>query len=228
MISFIIPAYNEERLISSCIESIHDSCIGIEYEIIVADNNSTDATNEIATISGCRVVKSNARSISGVRNDGARVATGTLFIFVDADTEINKKLIDRVISLKYIDGGGALLDTKDKSLFCRLLVYLWRRYCKNNKIYTGSFIFIKPYLFKELGGFIEDLYLCEDIDLSVRMNEKIINTHLIDDITYYTSARKLKLFSIKEHIRFAADIIFNLNALIWNREACFFHYTDRR
>jgi len=53
-LSIIIPAFNEERLITDCIESIRSAIaaregVDIATELIVVDNNSTDRTAEIAT-----------------------------------------------------------------------------------------------------------------------------------------------------------------------------------
>ena len=57
MISFIIPAYNEELELSSTIAAIrHAAATGTaqSYEIIVVDDASTDATAEIAATAGAR------------------------------------------------------------------------------------------------------------------------------------------------------------------------------
>ena len=53
-ISFIIPAFNEEKLLAKTLASIHNSMKFVErsYEIIVVDNNSTDRTSQIATEEG--------------------------------------------------------------------------------------------------------------------------------------------------------------------------------
>ena len=49
-LSFVIPAYNEEKYIGQCLQSIFDEMKGASHdvEIIVANNNSTDRTKEIA------------------------------------------------------------------------------------------------------------------------------------------------------------------------------------
>ena len=49
-ISFVVPAYNEEALIASCLYAIlvETSRVGCRAEIIVVDNNSTDRTRQIA------------------------------------------------------------------------------------------------------------------------------------------------------------------------------------
>jgi glycosyltransferase involved in cell wall biosynthesis len=51
LISFVVPAYNEEALIASCLSSIRAEVArtGCQAEIIVVDNNSTDSTRRIAS-----------------------------------------------------------------------------------------------------------------------------------------------------------------------------------
>ena len=50
MISFVVPAYNEERYLEATLRAIHSSAraAGELYEIVVADDASTDATSQIA------------------------------------------------------------------------------------------------------------------------------------------------------------------------------------
>src|SRR4030043_1595511 len=82
--SFIIPAFNEEKLIGECVESIKNQTEKAD-EIIVVDNNSLDLTSKIAKRLGCRVVKEEKQGISEARNRGAYLASGDVLCFVDAD-----------------------------------------------------------------------------------------------------------------------------------------------
>src|SRR6266481_5354579 len=93
-ISVIVPAYNEEKLIGRCIRSIHSALAanvrpGLETEIIVANNNSGDSTEEVAKKEGARVVFEPINQISRARNAGAAAATGDWLLFIDADSELN-------------------------------------------------------------------------------------------------------------------------------------------
>lgn len=92
MLSFIIPAYNGALLIGRTIQRVHDAAraLGVAYEIVVADDASTDRTPEIAAAGGARVVTVSNRQIAATRNAGARAAEGDRFIFVDADTVVSE------------------------------------------------------------------------------------------------------------------------------------------
>lgn len=83
MISIIIPAYNEERYLAATLEAIRAALGAIaESEIIVADNESTDRTSEIAVRFGAKVVGEREHNIGRVRNTGAADASGELLIFI--------------------------------------------------------------------------------------------------------------------------------------------------
>src|SRR5262245_14051485 len=92
MISFIVPAYNEEHELSDTLSAIRESASGVSqsYEIIVVDDASTDATPKIALDAGAKVIPINRRQIAASRNAGARAAQGEYLFFVDADTRINR------------------------------------------------------------------------------------------------------------------------------------------
>jgi len=95
MMSFIIPAYNEQLLIGRTLRTVHEAAqtLGEAYEIIVVDDASSDRTAAIAAAQGVRVVQVNHRQIAATHNAGARVATGAMLVFVDADTEVNEAAV---------------------------------------------------------------------------------------------------------------------------------------
>src|SRR6478672_10194992 len=99
MISFIVPAYNEQALIGRTLEAlIHAAEQTSEpYEVVVADDASSDRTAEIAQNSGAHVVRVNLRQIAATRNAGAREAIGDKLIFVDADTLVTMEVVRAAI-----------------------------------------------------------------------------------------------------------------------------------
>jgi len=93
MISFIIPAHNEERWIGKCLGSIRTTMerLAEPYEAIVVNDASTDSTPQIVQQMAARTIRVEHRKIPAVRNAGARAACGEVFFFVDADTEVNER-----------------------------------------------------------------------------------------------------------------------------------------
>ena len=88
MLSFVVPAYNEELELPATIAEIRDAAQDRQYEIIVVDDASTDATSTVAQNAGAKIVSINRRQIAAARNAGARRARGEILFFVDADTKL--------------------------------------------------------------------------------------------------------------------------------------------
>jgi glycosyltransferase involved in cell wall biosynthesis len=99
MISFIVPAHNEQACLGRTLRAIHESAraTGQRYEIVVANDACTDETAEIAQQNGARVVSVSHRQIAATRNFGARAANGERLFFVDADTVVNSRAIKAAI-----------------------------------------------------------------------------------------------------------------------------------
>jgi len=89
-LSFVFPCLNEEATLAECIRAVKRSLAGsaesIEYEIIVADNGSTDRSRAIALEEGARVVPVPVRGYGAALRGGIDAAEGTYVIFADADS----------------------------------------------------------------------------------------------------------------------------------------------
>ena len=124
--SVIIPAYNEEKFLPRLLESIHVAASNYsrgrdQIEVVVADNDSTDGTAEVAKQHGARVVHVSKRRIAAARNGGARVALGEILCFIDADSAIHPQTfneIERVMETRrYVWGvTGAVPERKSFAL----------------------------------------------------------------------------------------------------------------
>jgi glycosyltransferase involved in cell wall biosynthesis len=91
-LSFVIPAYNEEKYISSCILSIHISMSenrDVQYEIIVVDNASTDSTAKYAENGLVSVIHEPHKGIMYARRAGCKAAKHDFIACVDADNLIS-------------------------------------------------------------------------------------------------------------------------------------------
>ncbi len=171
MISFIVPAHNEEQTLGRTLDALRGAAdgVGIAYELIVVDDESTDATAEIARAGGARVIAVDYRQIARTRNAGARAAAGDLFVFVDADTIINARTLKATIAA--IDagavGGGALLTFDDPMpLSARALAATVKLGMLAGKLAAGAYLFCTAKAFVSVGGFDETLFATEELTLS--------------------------------------------------------------
>jgi glycosyltransferase involved in cell wall biosynthesis len=86
MISVIIPTFNEEENIAQCLVSLsHQNIPRSDYEIIVVDGGSKDATCEIAKKYADSVFTQTSKKVGGARNDGVKAAKGDIVATTDAD-----------------------------------------------------------------------------------------------------------------------------------------------
>ncbi len=170
-----------------------------EYEIIVVDDASSDATPEIAVKTSVRVVSINRRQIAAARNAGARSARGEVLFFVDADTRVNARHVaDAMAAINAgCSGGGA-------RIFADGVIPLWGRvlikaFCG---IYfalnlgAGAFLFTTRKNFDAIGGFDEQLFIGEEVFFSLALRKlgcfKILREPII------TSGRKLRMYSARK------------------------------
>ena len=110
-ISVIVPAFNEQKLIVATLRSIRAAQTAFQErgwasELVVCDNNSTDATAELARGEGAKVVFEPVNQIGRARNRGGEKASGDWLIFVDADSHPSRELFADVAAA--IERGGCL------------------------------------------------------------------------------------------------------------------------
>jgi len=110
-ISIIIPARNEERTLGQLLHSIEHQAFK-PYEIIVMDDQSEDATAEVARREGCIVMTSKDLPEGWTGKpwacwQGAQKATGDIFLFLDADTFLEPEGLSKIVST-YLEKGGLL------------------------------------------------------------------------------------------------------------------------
>src|SRR5215471_3269776 len=144
MLSFIVPAHNEELWIGKCLASIRATMekVGEPYEVIVVDDASTDSTHPIADQMGVRTVRVEHRKISAVRNAGAREASGEWFFFVDADTQVNEPAVRAALAAMRLGaaGGGCIPDLEGPiPLWGRIIHFMACRMGRLIRLVGGCF-----------------------------------------------------------------------------------------
>jgi len=85
-ISVVVPAYNEAKTLGLCLASLKNQDFKKPYEVIVVDNNSTDATAAIARTARVKLIKEIKRGAAAARNTGAAASSAPLLAFTDADS----------------------------------------------------------------------------------------------------------------------------------------------
>ncbi len=206
MISIVIPTYNEERFLPRLLKSIEAQSFK-DYEIIVADNDSTDTTVEIALKHGARVVDGGLPAVA--RNRGASSAKGEYILFLDADTllpdefflerlfrRFERDYIDICItSLKPIDSDKLIY----KTLFDFANAYFkLMEYVKPQG--GGACILVTKRMHRRIGGFDQSMPAAEDLDYITRASE-IGRFRVYSDIFVYVSVRRFEKEGLNNYLR---------------------------
>ncbi|MDQ3618033.1 MAG: glycosyltransferase [Pseudomonadota bacterium] len=231
MISFIVPAHNEARVIAATLEALHGAAgaLGVRYEIVVVDDASTDATAGIAAHHHARVVRVEHRHIAAARNAGAGKATGDRFVFVDADTLIDPSVLHASLDAMQrgaVGGGAAVRLSGRLSLHERIVVSCAIWLFRATRIAPGCFVFCTRTAFEAVGGFDETYYAGEDVAISralARHGRFVILRQAVQ-----TSPRKLRTHSLAEHLRLLARFAWRGRRMLRSRRDLDLWYGKRR
>jgi glycosyltransferase involved in cell wall biosynthesis len=176
VISFVIPALNEERNIGQTLRAIQ-RVMGDSYchESIVVDHGSTDRTATIALEFGASVYRQNGGTIASLRNLGARQAKGDVLVFLDADVELTEAWRTRFPeTLKILSEKPALVTGSHCNAPAdgTWLERYWFRYFANERnashIGTGHMVVVRS-TFLAIDGFDEHLETGEDYEFCRRV-----------------------------------------------------------
>lgn len=231
MLSFVIPAHNEAGYLAATLIALGQATaeIGQQHEIIVVDDASSDATAEIATTYGAKVLRVEHRHIAATRNAGAAHAQGEILFFVDADTCIDEKVVRA--ALHELDsgavGGGAsvrLLGEPAWHLRWATASMMWT--LRVAKIAPGCFLYCTRTAFDAVGGFDQTLYAAEDVAISRTLAK--LGRFVVLRETVATSDRKLRTFSLGEHLAIMFRFLFLGKRMLRSRKYLKLWYEDRR
>ncbi|MDR4519353.1 MAG: glycosyltransferase [Nitrosomonas sp.] len=240
-LSIIIPAYNEEQLITHCLNAVAESLnanarTDFTHEIIVVDNNSADKTAERARKSGAHVVFEPINQISRARNAGAAAARGDWLLFVDADSLLNPGMVADILACidsgRYV-GCGSLMKMPESPWWGKVILKTWSIVSVTFAWASGALVVCRSDAFREVGGFDQNLYAADEIYLSGLLKQwgrrhgglkfTILKHHPL-----ITSARKLRLYSSSEIAKQFFKVVCSPRKALQNRNKLPIWYDGRR
>lgn len=172
LVSVVIPTWNESTQIQACLDQFQR--LEGNWEVIVSDGGSSDATPDMAEALGARVVRCAARGRGPQQNEGAKVASGRIFLFLHADGRlpedahrwITETLLKPVIlagAFRVRHMAGAWRGWRIGILRLADLRSRWTR-----APYGDQAIFVRASIFRACGGFSAQP-LMEDLELVRRL-----------------------------------------------------------
>lgn len=231
VISFIVPAYNEELELSGTLAAIRAAAsrAGQPYEIIVVDDASTDATPDIARRCDAQLVSINRRQIAAARNAGAGVAQGKYLFFVDADTRINRMHITEAIAALeagYSGGSARVVTDGFVPRWGRIFV---RTFCSiyfGLNLGAGAFLFTTRRNFDAVRGFDEQYFIGEEVCFSLALKKlgrfKVLREPIL------TSGRKLRMYSARQILANSFTVILGGPRVARSRAKLYLWYEGKR
>lgn len=203
LLSIIIPAYNEAAHLGETLASLNHAKALLEREtnsqteIIVVDNDSDDATADVARACGAGVALEKQHNVAKVRNSGARASHGDVLVFVDADTVVPDNLLARLaerMSDPSCLGGAVDTDYRPQKLTVRMYLQCWRILGKLLGMAQGATQFCRRDSFIALNGYDETLFMGEDVDFYWRLKKFALRQNaravFIEDISVVPSPRR--------------------------------------
>jgi glycosyltransferase involved in cell wall biosynthesis len=210
VLSFVVPAFNEEAYLADCIESILRQTDGMEdsTEIIVVNNASCDGTREVALrYPRVRLVDEPRKGLTHARQAGFAASSGRLIANVDADSRLTPGWVGRVLEAfdknpRLVAFSGPLiyydLTPQQRGLVQVFYVTAWITYFTNrymlrvgSMVQGGNFVVTRPAL-EAIGGFNLGIdFYGEDTDIARRM-DAVGDVEFTFDLRMYSSARRLK------------------------------------
>lgn len=197
VVSIVIPAYNQFTYTYHCIEAIIKNTDGMDYEVILADDNSSDLTKDIGQIVHNLKIARTETNLMFLRNcnQAAQKASGKYIVFLNNDTQVQKNWLKPLTELMEADEKIGLAGSK--------LVYadgtlqeaggiIWSdgngwnygrnddamkpeyNYVREVDYISGASIMIRKSLWNEIGGFDERFApaYCEDSDLAFQVRQR--------------------------------------------------------
>lgn len=190
-ISIIIPAHNEGKYVGATLEALNRQRYPA-MEIVVVANGCTDNTAEVAQDKCHRLVTLSEKGLGVARNLGARLATGDLLVFLDADTILKPDGL-KIIAQQFTerDAGGTLKGEPDTGRFSYRLIYWLKNFFHRFVVRNGSsgVIICWKKHFVSVGGFDERLELRENSEL-IRRLKRFGGYKYIGKTTATTSMRR--------------------------------------
>ena len=186
-LSVVIPVYNGGSDFERCLRGVRSN-LGVDFEVVVVDDGSTDGSAAVAERFGARVIRHESpRGPAAARNAGAEAANAPIVFFLDADVEAHPDAFAKALArFRANPDLAALFGSYDDHPAAPGLVSRYRNLLHHYVHQQGEFVddarpahtfwtgcgAILRSVFLEIGGFDPSLYrrpAIEDIELGYRL-----------------------------------------------------------
>jgi len=196
-LSIIVPCKNEEASLPKLFASIKSQTF-TDYEVIMADAHSTDASAKIATAAGVRVVEGGMPGPG--RNKGALQAKGEILFFMDADVELPSPRflsdVMREFDEKKADVATLQIRPMSDKMLDHVFHGLYNGYVKLTELVRphapGFCIIVRRHVHEGIKGFDEEVVFAEDMDYVQRAYKKGHSFRILQSHPIHASVRRFE------------------------------------
>lgn len=218
-ISVVIPVFNEEKYLASCLESLKNQKVKAD-EIIIVDNNCTDKTIQIAKKHKATIIKEKKQGMIYARNAGFNYAHGDILARCDADTILPKDWIKRIkenFKNNKIDALACMVMfydcwlLKDSTFFPKLYFKIMKLLLKHEVLAGPGMVLTKKMWQKVKNEMcLDDKKTHEDIDLSIHI-AKYGQIRFDPNLIIYASARRIRNNPLSFFIEYPIRLVRTIN-----------------
>ena len=182
-ISVVIPSYNRKEFLKRSIDSAINQTKK-PFEIIVVDDGSTDGTETMikSDYDFVKFIKQKNKGVSAARNIGIKVSIGEWICFLDSDDEWKKDKLEKQINAMKSNPGYKFFHSNEIWIKNGLRINQKKKHkkyggdifdkCLDMCRISPSSVMIDKTVFDEVGNFNENLVVCEDYELWLRICDK--------------------------------------------------------
>lgn len=223
-ISVVIPAYNEEEYLPSCLASFQKQTFK-DFEIIVVDNNSTDKTAQIAKSFGAKVVREKKQGLIAARERGFKEAKAEIIARTDADSIVSPNWLEIIYETfklhpKLVAITGNFISPSKKItnrilgslsfLIAQMLGHLFF----GHTYLIGANMALKKTAWKKIRVHSDDSFVVEDGDLSCHL-AKIGEIRYLPYLTVTLSLRRVQKNPLKGTLVYLIEYPIRFLRTIW-------------
>lgn len=200
VISVVIPAYNEEKLIKKCLSRLREQDFHLPYEIIIVNGPSVDRTRQIAAQYADLVIDQSGLGIGQARSQGCALAQGEILAITDADVVVPPNWLTRIYQYfrrhKYIialTGPYRFVNSAklNQQLIVRDVAFELHESLTGAVALSGTNMAVRTDAYLEVGGFDPEITGLEDVELGLRLS-KIGKAVYLKNLYVETTDRRFK------------------------------------
>ncbi len=215
-ISFLIPAYNEEKVIGQKIENIKKVSAHYPFEMIVVSDGSTDGTEEIAKLKGAKVLRIDRGGKIKALKRGLKESEGDIIAITDADTELPENIILKCMEYMEYKKAGCVGcgyrfkgEKSGRNIFKRIedIIRTLEGKLGITLSYDGTFFMAKKELFEDFENLPDEIQ--EDFYIPLKSLSKGFKNFYLKDIYVYNLQKTKDEF--RRRIRIFTRAFFTLS-----------------